>query len=60
VQNAAQQPHAAIGELNKVHAPNCLASFSISDSAPKDRRAVADAGRSATLIGVSQSVKFSE
>jgi hypothetical protein len=49
VQNAAQQPHAAIGELNKVHAPNCLASFSISDSAPKDRRAVADAGRYAAV-----------
>jgi hypothetical protein len=41
----AQQPHAAIGELNKVHAPDSPASFGISDYAPKVRRAVADAGR---------------
>jgi hypothetical protein len=41
----AQQPHAAIGELNNVHTPNCPASFGISDSAPKVRRAVADAER---------------
>jgi hypothetical protein len=43
--NVAQQLHAAIGEMNKLHAPNCLASFSISDYAPHGRRAVADAGR---------------
>jgi len=47
--NVAQQPHAAIGELDKVHAPHCSAGFSISDYAPKVRRAVADAGRWATL-----------
>jgi hypothetical protein len=42
---AAQQPHAAIGEMNKVHARQGIASFSISDYAPQEWRAVADAGR---------------
>jgi hypothetical protein len=46
--NVAQQPHAAIGELNKVHALDCLAGFGIGDSALKVRPAVADAGRWAT------------
>jgi hypothetical protein len=46
--NVAQQPHAAIGELNKVHAPDCPAGFSISDYAPRGRRAVADADRYVT------------
>jgi hypothetical protein len=41
----AQQPHAAIGETDKVHAPHCPAGFSTSDYAPKVRRAVANAGR---------------
>jgi hypothetical protein len=41
----AEQPHAAIGEINKVHARRGLASFSISDFAPLGRRAIADAGR---------------
>jgi hypothetical protein len=35
---------------DKVHAPNCLAGFCISEYAPRGRRAVADAGRSATLV----------
>jgi hypothetical protein len=42
---AAQQPHAAIGEIDNVHALYRLAGFSISGYAPKVRRAVADAGR---------------
>jgi hypothetical protein len=41
VRTVAQQPHAAIGEIDKLHAPHCIASISISDSAPKARRAVA-------------------
>jgi len=41
----AQQPHAAIGEIDKVHAPNRPANISISDYAPQGWRAVADAGR---------------
>jgi hypothetical protein len=45
VRCAAQQLHAAIGDMNKVHAPDCLAGFSISDYAPQLRRAAADAGR---------------
>jgi hypothetical protein len=47
---AAQQPHGAIREINKVHAPNLPTSFSISCHAPQGRRAVADAGSSATLV----------
>jgi hypothetical protein len=35
---------------DKVHARHCPAGFSISDYAPKVRRAVADAGRSATIV----------
>jgi hypothetical protein len=46
----AEQPHAAIGELNKVHAPDSHAMFRVSDYAPQARRAVADAGRSATSL----------
>jgi hypothetical protein len=46
--HVAQQPHAAIGELNKVHAPHRTASFGISDYTPKVRSAVADARRWAT------------
>jgi hypothetical protein len=45
----AQQPHAAIREIDKVHARNCPAIFTISDLAPQVRHAVADAGRWATL-----------
>ncbi len=45
VQGAAQQPHAASGEIDKVHAPDRPAGIGISDSAPQGRRAVADAGR---------------
>jgi hypothetical protein len=41
----AQQPHAAIGEMNKVHEPNGPATFSTSANAPQGLRAVADAGR---------------
>jgi hypothetical protein len=46
----AQQPHAASREMHKLHAPSCPATFSISAHAPQARRAVADAGRSATLV----------
>jgi hypothetical protein len=49
IYGAAQQPHAASGEVNKVHAPNCSAGIGISDYAPQGWRAVADAGRSAAL-----------
>jgi hypothetical protein len=41
----AQQPHAAIREMNKVHAPHRIPSFGISAHAPQVRRAIADAGR---------------
>ena len=41
----AQQPHAASGEIHKVHAPHRPANIGISDYAPKVRRAVADAER---------------
>jgi hypothetical protein len=43
--NVAQQLHAAIREMNKVHAPHCIAILGISAHAPQVRRAVADAGR---------------
>jgi len=39
----AQPPHAAIREMNKVHAPDRPAMSSISTHAPQLRRAVADA-----------------
>ena len=48
-QTVAEQPHAAIGELDKVHAPNPHRRLKVSDCAPKVRRAVADAGRWAAL-----------
>jgi hypothetical protein len=41
----AEQPHAAIREMNKEHAPNSPAIFNASVRAPTLRRAVADAGR---------------
>jgi hypothetical protein len=58
VDRAAQQPHAAIGELNKVHAPHCPGNVSISDYAPQVRRAVADTGRWATLARAPSDAMF--
>jgi hypothetical protein len=57
--NVAQQPHAATGEIDKVHAPDSIAGFGVSAHAPHEWRPVADAGRWATLRSTTRSSESS-